>query len=83
MAVLTPTLLKVEIEGDLQVLNLKFSSVTDGDTYSAAGYFTGVTSVHVCGSTAAAQLAVAEAAGVLTFKVNSGTPSAFVRIAGN
>lgn len=83
MAALTPTLLKVETEGDLQVINLKFTSITDGDTYDASKFFKNVVSFLVTPSTSASDLAGTESAGVITFKVASGTPSAFVRIAGN
>lgn len=83
MGALTPTLTKVETEGDLQVVNLKFASITNNDTYDVSGFFKQIVSLSVFASGAASDVTGSESAGVITFLVGSGTPSAFVRIAGN
>lgn len=80
MAAVVPTLIKLETEGDLQVLNLKFGAIVSGSTFSAANYFKNVVSLSVASDSA---LSVSESAGVLTFTSTSGAPTAFVRMAGN
>lgn len=79
MAALTPVLLKLETEGDLQIINAKFSTVRNADTYDASLYFKNVVIL-----TTSSTVAASESSGVVTFTCTSGAPTnVFLRIGGN
>ena len=81
MAAKTIANLKVETEGDQQILYFTLSSVTDADTVSVASFFKTIREISLMPSTATA-IGATHSAGVITIKVNSGTPNLICRIAG-
>ena len=81
MAALTPTLVKVETEGDLQVVNLKFTTVANGDTFDATKFFKNVVSISFASS---GFIGIADSSGTLTFSTTSGgCTTTFMRLCGN
>lgn len=82
MAAKTLANVKLEVEGDLQVLYCTIASVTDGDTADISSYFKSVLGLQAIASTTAA-VGATVSAGVVTFKISSGTPNLIARFAGN
>ncbi len=82
MAAKVPANLKVETEGDLQILYFTLSSVTDGDTTDLGLWFKLIRGISACPSLSSAVGATAATTGIITWKISANTPDLIVRIAG-
>lgn len=80
MAAKTPSVIKVETEGDLQIVNCKILAVQNGDTLDLSGYFKNIVMLLVNGL---GNPAATDSAGVITFNVTSGSNTLYLRAAGN
>ena len=81
MAAIALANIKVETEGDQQILYGTVASVTDADTTTVATFFKTIRGISAIASTSAA-VGATHSAGVITWKISSGTPNLIVRIAG-
>lgn len=82
MPVKTFTAQKTEVEGDIGILNFTLTSVADGDTCSVANFFKTIVELGLTPSTSAG-VGATTSAGVITFKVSTGTPDIKVRVGGH
>ena len=87
MAAIALANVKVETEGDQQILYGTVASVTDGDTTTVATWFKQIRGISVVGSSTAA-INATHSAGVITWKCQTNilgaatTSNLIVRIAG-
>jgi len=81
MAAVAPANLKVETEGDLQVLYFTLASVANNDTTDISKFFKTVRGIDARPSTSAA-IGATHSAGTITWLVSAGTPNLIVRVAG-
>lgn len=86
MAAKTPATVKLETEGDLQVVTFTLTSVTDGDTCDISNYFKNIVEISITSSTKTA-FGETDSAGVITFKCETastaGAATLKVRAGGN
>ena len=85
MAAIALAAIKVETEGDQQILYGTVASVTDGDTTTVATFFKTIRGISVVSSTKI-QFGATHSAGVITWKcetaTTAGAANLIVRIAG-
>ena len=89
MAAIAAANIKVETEGDLQVIYCTVAAVTNGDTTTFVNFFKKVYGIGVTSSTAGVPFGATESAGVVTWKCATNilgaatTSNLIVRVAGH
>ncbi len=82
MAAKTMSNIKVETEGDLQIVYFTLSSVADNDTVDISGFFKNIVMFEAVPDSSAGT-GFTQSSGVVTIRVSSGTPKLTCRAAGN